>query len=91
MLSSYLCEVLHVWRLDVHDVKALVGVIKMPQVDTQIITRDERLLVTADGDGVDMVCVCVAKHPSTPRLHYLLHTGYLQQRCCRSAQGTGAA
>ena len=50
----------------------------MPQVDTQIITGDEGFLVTAYGDGIYVVCVCIPKHTSTSCLHDLLHTSDLQ-------------
>lgn len=78
-LSSHLCQILHVWRFDVHHIEALVGVIQMPQVDTQVITRDEGLLITADGNGIDMIRVCVSEHTPTSRLHDLLHTSDLHK------------
>ena len=78
-LSSHLCQILHVWRFDVHHIEALVGVIQMPQVDTQVITRDEGLLITADGNGVYMIRVCVSKHTPASRLHDLLHTSDLHK------------
>ena len=43
-----LCQVFHVWRLDVHHIEALLGVVQVPQVDSQVITGDESLLITAD-------------------------------------------
>ncbi len=74
----YLCQVLHVGRLDVHHIEALIGVIQMPQVDTQIITGDEGFLVTAYGDGIYVVRVRISKHAPTSCLHDLLHTSDLQ-------------
>ena len=35
--SDDLCELLHVGRLDVHDVKGLVGALHVPEVDAEII------------------------------------------------------
>ena len=81
----YLCQVLHVGRFDVHHIEALIGVIQMPQVDTQIITGDEGFLVTAYGDGVYVVCVCIPKHTPTSCLHDLLHTSDLQGGKSREA------
>ncbi len=79
----YLCQILHVGRLDVHHIEALIGVIQMPQVDTQIITGDEGFLVTAYGDGIYVVCVCIPKHTPTSCLHDLLHTSDLQGKTLR--------
>ena len=78
-LSSHLCQILHVWRFDIHHIEALVGVIQMPQIDTQVITRDEGLLITADGNGIYMIRVCISKHTPTSRLHDLLHTSDLHK------------
>ena len=49
----------------------------MPQVHTQIVTGDKGLLVTADGNGIDVVCVGIAKHTPTSCLYDLLHTSDL--------------
>ena len=54
-----LCEFLHVGRLDVDNVEALILDVQVPQVDPQIITADEGLSVTVHRYAVDVVCVCV--------------------------------
>ena len=41
--------------------EALVGDVEMPQVDSQVVCRDERFLVAVDGDGVDVVGVGIGK------------------------------
>lgn len=56
-------ELLHVRRFDVHNVKALILDIKVPEVDPKIVAADKRLAVTVDGDAVDVVCVRVSVRP----------------------------
>lgn len=73
-----LCQVFHVGWFDVHYVEALIGVVKMPQVYSQVITGDERFLITTYGDSVDVVCVGIAKHTLTPCLHDLFNSCDLQ-------------
>lgn len=74
-----LCQVFHVGRLDVHHVETLIGVVKMPQVHSQVITGNECLLVTADRNGIDVVCMGIPKHALTSCLHDLFNTRDLQQ------------
>lgn len=52
-------QLLHVGRLDVHDVEALVLDVEVPQVNAEIIAADKRLAVTVDGNAIDVVGVCV--------------------------------
>ena len=86
-----LCQVFHVWRLDVHHIEALLGVVQVPQVDSQVITGDECLLITADRDCIYVVGVCIAKHTPTSCLHDLLCTSDLQiQVACVTSDDTHA-
>jgi hypothetical protein len=50
---------LHVGRLDIHNVEALVLDVEVPQVDSEIITADEGLAITVHGDAIDMIRVGV--------------------------------
>lgn len=50
-----LCELLHVGWFDIHNVKALVLDIKVPEVYSQVITADEGLPITVDRNAIDMV------------------------------------
>lgn len=59
---DHLSELLHVVRLDVDNVETLVRDVEIPQVDAQIIRRDEGLAVAIDGDRVDVVRVRVGVH-----------------------------
>lgn len=52
-------QLLHVRRLDVHDIEALVLDVEIPKVDSQIITADKGLSITVDGYAVDVVGVGV--------------------------------
>lgn len=64
-------------RLDVHHIEALVSVIKMPQVHPQVITGDESLLITANGNGVDVICMRIAIDFPASCLHDLFYPGNL--------------
>ena len=55
-------ELLHVGRLDVDDVEALVGDLDVPQVDAQVVGRHERLLVAVQRDRVDVIGVRVGEY-----------------------------
>lgn len=85
VLLACLCQVFHVGRFDVHDIEALIRVVKMPQVYSQVITGNEGFLVTADGDSIDVVCVGIAKHTLTSGLHDLFHICDLQGKTHSSA------
>lgn len=50
---------LHVGRLDIHNVEALVLDVEVPQIDPEIVTADEGLAITVHGDAIDMVRVGV--------------------------------
>jgi hypothetical protein len=52
-------QLLHVGRLDVDNVEALVLNVEVPQVDAQIITADVRLAVAVDRNAIDVVGVGV--------------------------------
>mmetsp|Transcript_4104 Transcript_4104/g.14695 ORF Transcript_4104/g.14695 Transcript_4104/m.14695 type:complete len:419 (+) Transcript_4104:662-1918(+) len=55
---DHLGQFLHVGWLDVHDVEAALGG-QVPQVYSEIIRREVRLVVAVHGDGVDIVGVGV--------------------------------
>jgi len=55
---------LHVCRLDIHNVEALVLDVQVPQVYAQIITTDERLSVTVDRNAVDVVGMSIGVRPA---------------------------
>lgn len=59
MAAAHLCQVFHVGRLDVYNVEALVSDFEVPQVDAQVVGREEGFLVAVDGDGVDVIGVRV--------------------------------
>ena len=48
-------EFLHISRLDVHDVEALILNIEVPQVYAEIIAADESLSIRIDGYAVDVI------------------------------------
>lgn len=45
----------------------------MPQVNSQVIGRQERLTVAVNTDGVDVICMCVSKNTAWGRLHQQIH------------------
>lgn len=45
----------------------------MPQINPQVICRQIGFTVTVDGDGVDMVSVCVGKHSSGAGFNHQVH------------------
>lgn len=57
-------EFLHIRRLDVDDVEALVLDIKVPKIDAEVVAADERLSIAIDGDAVDVVGVSVGVRSS---------------------------
>lgn len=79
MMTAHLCQVLHVRRLDVHYIETLVSVIKMPQVHPQVVAGDEGLLITTNGNGIDVISMRIAIDLPTPCLHHLLYSGDLHQ------------
>ena len=56
-------QLLHVRRLDIDDVEALILNIKVPQVHAQIVATDECFPVAVDGDTVDVIGVCISVRP----------------------------
>lgn len=52
-------KLLHVGRLDIDNVEALVLDVEVPKVDSQIIATDERLSIAIDRYAVDVVGMCV--------------------------------
>ena len=56
----------HRGGLDIDDVKALIIDPEVPQVDPQVVGRDERLVVAVDRYRVDVVGVRVGEHPLDP-------------------------
>lgn len=52
-----LSQLLHVCRLDVDNVKALILDIQIPEVDAEVVRADKRLAVAVDGYAVDMIGV----------------------------------
>ena len=50
----------------------------MPEVDSQVIGRDERLAIGRAGHGVDVVGVRVAESFPTPSCQHRLHTYHLR-------------
>ena len=63
-------QLLHVRRLDVDNVEALVLDVEVPEVDTQVVTADECLPVTVHRDAVDVVGVCVGIRPPRDGGHH---------------------
>jgi hypothetical protein len=52
-------QFLHIGGFDVDNVKALILNVEVPEIYSQIVTGDEGLAITVDGDAVYMVGVCV--------------------------------
>ena len=55
------------------DTETPVGDLQVPQVDSQIVCGHVGLVVAVDGDGVDVVGVCVGEHPPRSSLHHQVH------------------
>ena len=64
--GNHLGQLLHIRRLDVDNIKALVLNVEIPQVDSQVIAADECLPVAVDGHAVDVVgvgvSICLSRH-----------------------------
>lgn len=58
--GDHLRQLLHVRRLDVDDVEALIVAFQTPQIQAQIVGGEEGLSVAVDRDAVDMISVRVA-------------------------------
>lgn len=57
-------QLLHIRRLDIDDIEALVLDVEVPEIYPQIIRGDESLAIAIDGNAVDVVGVCVRIDPS---------------------------
>lgn len=68
--SDDLRELFHIGRLDIDNVEALVLDVEVPQVDSQIVTADERLTVAVHRDAVDVIGVCVGVRTAGDGSHY---------------------
>lgn len=55
------------------DTEATVSDVEMPQVNSQVISRQVRLTVAVDTDGVDVICMCISKNTPWGRLHQEIH------------------
>ena len=53
-------QLLHVSRLDVHNVEALVLNVQIPQVNSEIVAADESLPIAIDRDAVYMISMCIS-------------------------------
>lgn len=69
-------QFLHVGRLDVDDVEALVGDLQVPQIKPEVVRREVRLLVRVDRYRVDVVGVSIGKNPTGRGLHHQIHWLY---------------
>ena len=77
-------QLLHVGWLDVDNVEALVLYVQVPEVDTQIITADERLPVAVHRNAVDVVGVRIGIRPARHGRHdgiVVREPWQLQLRC----------
>lgn len=55
------------------DTEAAVGDLQVPQVHPEVVSRDERLEVGVDRDGVDVVGVRIAENASGRCLNHQVH------------------
>lgn len=62
----YFCQFLHIGRLDIDNVEALVLDVEIPQIDAEIVTADKGLSIAVDRDAVDVIsmriCICSPRH-----------------------------
>lgn len=61
--SDDLRKLLHIRRLDIHNIEALILDVQIPEVYTQIIATDERLPIAVDRDTVDVVSMSIGISP----------------------------
>lgn len=86
-------QLLHIRRFDVHDVETLILNVKIPQVDSEIVTADKRLSIAIYRYAVDMIsvriCVCPSRHGRNNRV-MMRHSREFQGRCIleRNVRGT---
>lgn len=62
-------EFLHVCRLDIDDVEALVLDIEIPEVDAKIVTADECLAIAVDRNAIDVISVGIGISTTRNRSH----------------------
>ena len=62
--GDHLGQFLHIGRLDVDDIEALVLDVEVPQIDTQIITANEGFSVAVDRYAVDVISMRIGIIPS---------------------------
>jgi hypothetical protein len=84
-------QFLHIGGFDVDNVKALVLDVEVPQIYPQIITRDEGLAITVDGDAVYMVGMCVGVGSARDGGNYSVVMGHTRQLELRSILEFGRA
>jgi len=60
--SNDLGQLLHVCRLDINDIEALILNVEVPQVDAQVITADVCFAIAVDRNAIDVVSVGVGIH-----------------------------
>lgn len=80
--SDDLGELLHVRRLDVDNVEALILDVQVPEIYAQIVATDECLPVAVDGYAIDVIRVSVGVGSSRDRGHNSIvmgETGELQR------------
>lgn len=74
-------QLLHVCGFDIDNVETLVLNIKVPQIDSEVITTNKSFPVAVNGDAVYVVCVCICIRPSRHGCHngiMMRHPGKLQ-------------
>ena len=54
-----LCEFLHIRRLDIDYIEALILDVEVPQIYPEVIATDKCLSITVDRNAVDVVCMRV--------------------------------
>ena len=80
-----MCSWVHVW---LKDTEAAVGDAEVPHVDPEVVSRQVRLSIAIDGDGVDMVGVAIGEDASGPHLNHKVggfQHGHLRQAGRESA------
>lgn len=91
MRHTHLLQFLHVFGLDVHNVKALVVDAEIPKVDAQVIGGDERLIVTKKiirDDSKDECQVGRRKQRKEPVTRGRSRRGKARLAVCAQSQAT---
>jgi hypothetical protein len=85
---DYLGEFLHVRRLDVHNVEALVLNVEIPQVHSEVITADKGFAITVNGDAIYMIRVGIGVcSPWNSSNHGIMVCQTRQLQSCRVLEG----